>query len=71
MDGRTIARTRRLLQMRDGPGCQHADASMLTCRGPLEIHHRDGDPANNHLANLELQCAGTHHDRGGHLATPH
>jgi HNH endonuclease len=69
MDGRTIQRTRRLLQMRDGPRCQHPNGSLLSCHGPLEIHHRDGNPANNRLDNLELQCTG-HHDRGGHLAGP-
>jgi hypothetical protein len=69
MDGRTIQRTRRLLTMRDGPGCQHPDHS-AACTRALEIHHRDGNPANNHLTNLILLCT-AHHDRGGHLASPH
>ena len=50
-------------QQRDGYRC------VLTNRKTkLEVHHKDGNPLNNDLANLETLCVRHHREAGG--ATP-
>jgi 5-methylcytosine-specific restriction endonuclease McrA len=47
-------------QQRDGYRC------VLTNRKTkLEVHHKDGNPLNNDLANLETLCVGHHREAEG------
>jgi hypothetical protein len=59
------ARVRRAARNR----CQHCGAPP-----PLELHHRDGNPANDRLDNLRLLCVdchleATHEQRKGAAAS--
>jgi hypothetical protein len=53
--GRALMQRRARLMRARGQRCQR-------CGGPppLELHHRDGDPANDADANLELVCPACH-----------
>jgi hypothetical protein len=53
--GRALIQRRARLMRARGPRCQQ-------CGGPppLELHHRDGNPANDADANLRLLCRACH-----------
>jgi 5-methylcytosine-specific restriction endonuclease McrA len=53
--GRRLTERRARLMRRRGARCQRCSAPP-----PLELHHRDGDPANDRLDNLELLCPDCH-----------
>lgn len=45
-------------------GCSHTH--WRGCPIPLELHHKDGDPKNNALENLELLCPNCHAQTDNH-----
>jgi 5-methylcytosine-specific restriction endonuclease McrA len=50
-------------QRRDGYRC--ARCGLTNRKTRLEVHHIDGDPFNNDLANLETLCLRHHQEAGG------
>jgi 5-methylcytosine-specific restriction endonuclease McrA len=54
--GRTGVELRETVRRIHGHRCQDCGATGV----PLDVHHRDGDPANNALSNLEPLCRSCH-----------
>lgn len=42
--------------------CAHKHIPSHVCSGPMELHHRDGNPFNNSLSNLVWVCRRAHED---------
>jgi HNH endonuclease len=58
--GWEISRLKAMLIAERGERCEYRGGDHA---GPLELHHVDSDPSNNHPDNLELRCR-RHNPRG-------
>lgn len=61
--GWEISRLKAMLIAEGGESCEQPGCEATT---PLELHHVNGDPSDNHPDNLELRCR-RHNPRGAGL----